>query len=309
MRIVAMLPAATEIVYLLGLGDQLVGVSHECDHPPDARTRPRVTRSPFDPHRLPSADIDRLVSETMAQGRELYHVDAATLSELRPDLVLTQGLCEVCAVSVRAVSASLPEGPRVLSLDAGSLAEVLADVERVASAAGGPERGVRAASKLSARLGALREQVRGLPPRRVACLEWLDPPFSVGHWVPEMVELAGGVELLSLPGAHSRWLEWAEVVDAAPDVLLLMPCGFGPERSREELHTLQRLLGWDALPAVQEGEVWAVDGNSYFSRPGPRLVDGVELLARLLHPRRFGPPDPEAAVRAVGLAAARGVCA
>lgn len=296
MRIVSMLPGATEIVYLLGLGDQLVGVSHECDFPPDARTKPAVTRAPFDSHSLPSAEIDRLVTETAAIGRELYHVDPAVLSDLKPDLVLTQGLCDVCAVSVATVNAALPSGPRVLSLDAGRLDEMLADIVRVAGAAGVSDLGERAVRDLRARLESVRQRTSGLPDRRVACLEWLDPPYNAGHWVPEMVELAGGVEVISRKGEFSRRVEWDEVVRAAPEVLALMPCGFGPERSLQEIGLLSRLPGWESLPAVRTGEVWAVDGNSYFSRPGPRLVQGVELLAQILHRSELGAPPASAAV-------------
>jgi iron complex transport system substrate-binding protein len=298
-RIAALLPGATEIVYLLGLGDQLVGVSHECDYPPAARDKPVVTQSPFDPHRLASAEIDRLVTETVATGRELYHLDPEALARVQPDLILTQGLCDVCAVSVKTVSATLPEGPRLLSLDAGTLDEMLADVARVAEAAGVPERGAAVVAGLRARLDAVAAAARGLPRRRVVCLEWLDPPYSAGHWVPEMVALAGGEELLAAPGERSRRVAWDEVVVAAPEVLLLMPCGFGVERSLAELGLLARLSGWDDLPAVRAGEVWAVDGSAYFSRPGPRLVDGVELVASLLHPGTFGPAPDRAAARAL----------
>lgn len=299
MRIVSMLPGATEVVYLLGLGAQLHGVSHECDYPADARTRRVVTRSPFDPHSLPSAEIDRLVRETHSEGRELYHVDARALSEIRPDLILTQGLCEVCAVSVRSVKAATSDGPTVLSLDATSLEEVLLDIQRVANAAGVEERGRQVVSALCERLEAVRGEVSGLRRKRVACLEWLDPLFNAGHWAPEMVALAGGEEVLGRAAEPSRQVEWEEVRRAAPEVLLLIPCGFGPQRSLQELPLLERLPGWEELPAVQHGQVWAADSSSYFSRPGPRLVDGAELTARMLHPRELGEPSPQAAVRAL----------
>jgi iron complex transport system substrate-binding protein len=292
MRIASLLPGATEIVYLLGLGDQLVGVSHECDYPPAARRKPVVTRAPFDAHALSSADIDRLVSETSGAGRELYHVAPEAIGAVAPDLVLTQGLCEVCAVSVRAVNAALPDGPRVLSLDAGTLADVLADIGRVADAAGVPERGAAVAAGLRARLDAVRDRAAGLPRRRVVCLEWLDPLYCAGHWVPEMVALAGGDEALGRPGEFSHPIAWDDVRRAAPEVLLLMPCGFGPDRALADAAALRRLPGWADLPAVLAGAVWAVDGNAYFSRPGPRLVDGVELAARILHPATFGAPEP-----------------
>lgn len=296
-RIASMLPGATEIVYALGLGDQLVGVSHECDYPFDARTKPAVTQAPFDSHDLSSAEIDRLVMDTVTTGRELYHVDARRLAELQPDLVLTQGLCDVCAVSVKTATAALPAGPRVLSLDAGSLEGLFADIEGVASAAGVPEQGAQVAGELRARLQRLVDRTAGLDRRRVACLEWLDPLYNAGHWVPEMVEVAGGTETIGRKGEHSRRIEWAELVDAAPETLLLMPCGFGAERSIDEVALLARLPGWNEIPAVSSREVWAVDGNSYFSRPGPRLVDGAEVVAKLLHPAVFGIPPPEIARR------------
>ncbi len=299
MRIVSMLPGATEVVYLLGLGDQLHGVSHECDYPADARTKRVITRSPFDPHTLPSAEIDRLVRETGSEGRELYHVDAQALAEIRPDLVLTQGLCEVCAVSVRSVRAAMSERPAILSLDATSLEEVLLDIQRVADAAGVEERGKQVVGALRERLETVRRSVSGLRRKRVASLKWLDPLFNAGHWTPQMVALAGGEEVLSRSGEPSRRIEWEEVRAARPEVLLLIPCGFGPQRSLQELPLLERLPGWHELPAVQHDQVWAADSNSYFSRPGPRLVDGVEVTARMLHPREMGKPSPQAAVRAL----------
>ncbi len=193
MRIVSMLASATEIVCALGLGDQLVGVSHECDYPPEVvRSKPVVTRRPFDPDELTSAEIDAIVTESATVGRELYHVDAGEISRLRPDLVLTQGLCEVCAVSVRSVRSSLPEGPRVLCLNAGSLEGVLSDFRTVADAAGVSERGREVVGQLVGRIERVRSRAQGLERRRVACLEWLDPPYNGGHWVPEMVEAAGG---------------------------------------------------------------------------------------------------------------------
>lgn len=297
LRIVSMLPGATEIVYLLGIGEQLHGVSHECDFPADARSKRVVTRSPFDPQTLPSIEIDRVVRETMAEGRELYHVDASTLAEIEPNLVLTQGLCDVCAVSVRFVQTTVTAGPEILSLDASSLEQVFRDIERVAEAAGVLERGEPVVRELRQRIDRVRRQVAHLSSKRVVCLEWLDPLFNAGHWVPEMVTLAGGVDALASPGKPSCQIAWTQVLEAAPEVLLLMPCGFGPERALQEMPLLARLPGWSQLPAVRLGQVWAVHSNWYFSRPGPRLVDGIELTAHILHSERLGPPDSTVAVR------------
>lgn len=297
MRIASMLPSATEIAYLLGLGDQVVGVSHECDYPPDARNKPVITQAPFDATVLSSQEIDTRVSESVTSGRELYHVDASRIVGLAPDLILTQGLCDVCAVSVSALRGAALEGPKVLALDAGTLEGVLQDIQRVADACGVSSRGKGAVTELQERIERIRQRASNIPAVRTACLEWIDPPYNAGHWVPQMVEYAGGVETISRKGQFSSRIAWERVVESNPDVLILMPCGFGKERAAAEVELLKRLEGWTVLPAVQNGRVWAVDANSYFSRPGPRLVDGLELAASILHPEVFGEPDACSAVR------------
>lgn len=296
MRICSMLASATEIVYALGLGDRLVGVSHECDYPEEVRSKPVITRPPFDPHALSSSEIDAIVSQSFS-NRELYHIDADAVSALRPDLVLTQGLCDVCAVSLHSVESSLPGGPVPLSLDAGSLDGVLHDIQRVADAAGMTQNGCEVVDRLPARLEAVRWRARGLRSTSVACLEWLDPLYNAGHWVPEMVELAGGRDLLGAKGSPSARIEWLDVVEARPEVMVLMPCGFGLERPLAEVGLLTRLPGWETLPAVINREVWAVDSTAHFSRSGPRLVHGVEILSQILHPEVFGKSADEVALR------------
>ena len=217
----------------------------------------------------------------------------------RPDLVLTQGLCDVCAVSLHAVESSLPEGPVPLSLDAGSLDGVLSDIQRVADAVGKEQDGREVVDRLRGRLENVRGRAHGLRSKSVACLEWLDPLYNAGHWVPEMVELAGGRDLLGAKDSPSARIEWLEVVEARPEVMVLMPCGFGLERPVAEVGLLARLPGWETLPAVMNREVWAVDSTAHFSRSGPRLVDGVEILSQILHPDVFGPPADEVALRAL----------
>lgn len=300
-RICSLLPSATEIVFALGLGDRLVGVTHECDHPPEARRLPVVTRSLVDTAGQASREIHAHVVRALHAGSSLYALDQALLARLDPDLILTQELCSVCAVAyhqVREAVRVLP-GPReVLSLEPTTLDEVLATIETVAGRAGVPERGAALVAALRARLEAVRARAADLPPPRVATLEWLDPPFAAGHWVPEMVGLAGGVDVLGHPGRPSREVGWDAVREADPDVLVLMPCGFDLGRTLVELARAPR-PGWAELRAVGAGRVYGVDGSAYFNRPGPRLVDGVEILAEILHPARFPRRTPAAAWRAV----------
>ena len=296
MRVASLLPSATEMVHFAGAGDALVGVTHECDYPPGAERLPRLTSSEIESHNMTSAEIDAAVKGRMTDAGSIYALDARLLEELAPDLILTQGLCDVCAVSTNLVekaAAGLKKAPEILSLNPASLRDVLDDVVRVGEALGRGQETRDKVAALEERLTDVRETVAGLPRPRVGCIEWLDPPFSAGHWVPEMVGIAGGEELLARPGEPSARLTWDEVFEAAPEVLVLMPCGFDARRAAEEARrVLPGLPGWDELPAVRQGRVWAVDANSYFSRPAPRLVEGVEILAHLLHPQAFpGAPD------------------
>ena len=301
MRVVSLLPSATEILHFVGAGGNLVGVTHECDHPKGVEKLPKLTATSIDNHSMTSAEIDAAIGEHLTDTGSLYSLDTKRLEELEPDLVLTQGLCDVCAVSLNVVEQAvsvLPKTPLVLSMNPTSLGEVLDVTVEVGDAVG---RGAEAREKVAAlkrRLARVEETVAGLPRPRVGCIEWLDPPFSAGHWVPEMVRLAGGEEIFAREGEPSGRLSWEEVFEAAPEVLVLMPCGFDAIRTLEEARGLPNLLGWSDLPAVKNRRVWAVDANSYFSRPAPRLVEGLEMLARILHPEVFPDvPEPADAVR------------
>jgi len=297
-RILSLLPSATEILWALGLGDQVVGVTHECDHPPEAALRPRVVRTTVDPHR-PSAEVDRQVRELVASGRPLFLVDLEAVRSLRPDLVVAQGVCEVCAVSARQVlplEEAVP-GVRVVSLQATTLEGVWEDVRRVAQAAGVPEAGERLAAALAQEVRRVAESVSGLAPPRVACVEWLDPPFVAGHWVPEMVALAGGLDVLGEPGRPSWRTTWERVAEADPDVVVLMPCGFSLAGVWARLGELATEPAFRSLRALVQGQVYAVDANAHFSRPGPRLVEGLHTLAGIFHSAR-GPHPLARRVRA-----------
>jgi iron complex transport system substrate-binding protein len=293
-RIISLLPSATEIVSVLGLDGLLVGVSHDSDWPPEVvRQLPVLNTVSIDTQAMSSREIDEAASGGH-QGASLYHVDADLLRALQPDLVLTQEICEVCAVSRRDVEVAtktLGYAPRILSLSPVTLEQVLEDIELVARSVGQAERGVQPVLQLRARLEAVRQRAAGLRRPRVFCMEWLDPPYTAGHWVPEMVELAGGRDELGTAAGPSRRIEWQAVVDYAPEVIVLMPCSLELERVAAELPLLRELPNWQALPAVRSGQVFA--GHTHlFSRSGPRLVDGVEALARLLHPEVFDQPLP-----------------
>ncbi|HYZ01414.1 MAG TPA: cobalamin-binding protein [Candidatus Binatia bacterium] len=280
MRIVSLVPSATELLFALGLGEGVVAVTHECDHPAAARERARITRSVV-PAGLPSAEIDREVRARTARGEALYTLDAERLEELAPDLIVTQGVCAVCAVSyddVVAIASRLPGGPAVLSLDPTTLGDVLDDARRLARAAGDEAAGDALVRDAEARLRRVRELVAGAARPRVAALEWLAPPFVGGHWVPEMIELAGGEDVLGRAAESSRTVTWDEVAAGRPEVVVVMPCGFDANGARHEADAHRA-----DLAALGARAIHPVDASSYFSRPGPRLVEGVELLARLLH--------------------------
>jgi iron complex transport system substrate-binding protein len=293
MRIVSLLPSATEIVCALGLEDRLVGVTHECDFPESVRRLPKVTRTLI-PADAPSAEIDRLVRERLRTDGALYALDLPTLEELRPDLIVTQTLCDVCAVAeeeVRAAACALPGSPRVVNLEPETLSELFAAIRQVAEAAGVERRGDEVVRRLTTRIEAVAARAAGRRHRpRVALLEWLDPPFSCGHWNPELVRLAGGVEGLGRTGRPSRTLRWEEVVAWRPEVVVIACCGFGIERTLQDAPQLRSVPGWQDLPAVRSGRVYVADGSHYFSRPGPRLVDSLEILAHALDPEVHGPP-------------------
>jgi iron complex transport system substrate-binding protein len=298
LRVASLLPSATEMVHFAGAGETLVGVTHECDYPPGVEKLPKLTSSKID-HSMTSAEIDAAIGAHLTDTGSIYALDAKLLEELSPDLIITQGLCDVCAVSMNLVeeaASRLTSTPEILSLNPTSLREVLDDAARVGEVLGCGEETREKVGALEERLARLEEAVAGLPRPRVGCIEWLDPPFSAGHWVPEMVRVAGGEELFAGPGEPSTRLTWQEVFEAAPEVLVLMPCGFDARRTVEEARrVLPGLPGWRDLPAVKNGRVWAVDASSYFSRPAPRLVEGVEILGRILQPEAcLGETEPAA---------------
>ena len=288
------------MVHFAGAAESLVGVTHECDHPPGVERLPKLTSSRIDPT-LSGAEIDAEVNRLVTDDESIYALDADLLESLDPDLVITQGLCDVCAVSTGLVEeaiSGLRSRPELLVLNPTSLEDVLGDSVRIGDALGRGREARENVALLQSRLDGVERVVAGLQRPRVGCIEWLDPPFSAGHWVPEMVRLAGGRELFAGPGERSVRLDWETVFDAAPEVLVLMPCGFDAARATEEAEALPDLPGWSDLPAARGGRVWAVDANSFFSRPAPRLVEGVEILARILHPGAFsGQPGEGVASR------------
>jgi iron complex transport system substrate-binding protein len=300
MRICSLLPGATEVVAALGLADDLVAISHECDYPPAIRSKPVIIHSAINSDRTNSPDIDRQVRDTLKTGTSLYRIDEGLLRETDPDLIITQDLCEVCAVTPREIQraiAGMARPPRILSLNPTRLDDVFHDIIEIGTATGRAPQALHWVAQLKDRVMAVRAALGNQAPRRVACLEWLDPIYSAGHWVPEIVSLARGFDLLAPVGSRSAMVSWEHVCGQAPDVLLLMPCGFSIARTLSELHRLTSRPGWGELPAVRSGEVFAVDGPAYFNRPGPRLVDGLELLAALFHPHRFNHRVPAGACR------------
>lgn len=312
LRIVSLLPSATEIVCALGLRSSLVGVSHECDYPHDVVGLPVLTRAKLDASR-DSGSIDRDVRHLVADGLGVYTIEVDLLRELRPDLIVTQDQCDVCAVSYTDVCAAVREiaqpGTEIVSLRPSRLDDVWRDVETVAAAAGIAAHGQAVASALRERVAALAARTADLEHPRLACLEWFAPLMAAGNWVPDLAAAAGGICELTRPGAHSSWLEWPALVEDRPDVLCAMPCGFTLERTARELATLLREPRWRDLPAVRSGRVFALDGSSYFNRPGPRLVESAEILAAVLHPSELGRLAPPGAVLEIAGGDARGVSA
>lgn len=295
MRIVSLLPSATEILYALGLGDSVVGVTHECDYPPEAAKKPPLIRPRVDPH-APPAEIDRQVREIVERGESIYAVDAEQLASLAPDLIVTQDLCHVCAASPDDLATALtrlPKQPRVLTLTPHSLGDVWQDVMRAGEATGTTCVAENLVAQLKAKVHAIESAVRAVPRRpRVLCLEWLDPYYVGGHWVPEMVAKAGGEDVLGRAAEPSFRVKAEEIAESGPDMILVMQCGYDAARNAREFRKTRLPQSWDNLPAFREGRVFAVDANSYFSRPGPRLADGLQLLAHLFHPDLFGPLPP-----------------
>jgi iron complex transport system substrate-binding protein len=318
MRVVSLLPSATEIVAALGCGDQLVGISHECDFPVQVTDRPRVTQCEIHGAELPSAQIDAWVRETLAARGTLYTLDEALVRGLEPDVILTQQLCDVCAVnygSVAAFARSLAKPPLVVNLQPSTLEDILADIGRVGAVLGAAARADSLTFELRSRVQRVAARVGAATPRPTCFLmEWTDPPFCGGHWNPQLVELAGGVDPIGRAGQPSRRVTWEEIAAADPDLIVLALCGNPLERARHEAAALASNPAWSRLRAVREGNVVTLDGNAYFSRPGPRIVDSLELLAAIVHPELFdeallplpGPPPRPAAAGEGDVSADRG---
>ena len=291
MRIVSLVPSATEMLFALGLGPEVIAVTHECDYPPAARELPKVTRDVL-PAGLSAIQIDTAVRELTLAGEPIYELDAEALIELRPDLIVTQALCAVCAVShddVLAVAEEIDTHPQVIALDPRTVGEVLGDARTLAQATDRKDAAVDLIQEASGRIDRVRLAVRGARRIRVAALEWLDPPFAAGHWTPQLIEYAGGEDVLGFAGEHSSQVSWEEIAAAQPDIVIVMPCGYDAEIAHREAE-----MHRDELAALGAGLIVAVNASAYYSRPGPRIVDGLELLASILHPERVPQAPGEA---------------
>ena len=304
-RIVSFLPSATEMACALGLGDQLVGITHECDYPSEVKGKPVVVRNVLPIEQMSQPEIDAAVAQRMRDGLSLYQVDEKLLQELAPDIIMTQDLCQVCAPSGNEVTEALnllPKKPQILWLTPKSLEEIFANLRELGGATGRLKEAEKLIAAGRVRFDKLASATRHLSHRpRVFCMEWLDPVYCSGHWMPEMVEIAGGVDALSRKGADSVRIPWDDVLAWAPEVLIITPCGFNLEKVIEQSQQLIDYSGWSELPAVREGRVYAVDANSYFARPGPRVVEGTELLAHLIHPKLFSWGGPASAYKRLEL--------
>ena len=290
-RIVSLLPAATEIAAALGLMDQVVGVSHECDFPSTANERPRVTHCPIDHTGFASGEVDAWVRRALRENGTIYTIDEPLLRKLRPDVILTQKLCDVCAVgygTVVRLATALPEAPTVLNLEPSSLADILENIRQVAEVCGVPERADMVGAQLSSRVETVRKRAAQVHHRPCCFLmEWVDPPFCAGHWGPELVEIAGGSDPLGRKHQKSVQIEWEQVLKAQPEVIVLALCGYDVMRAERDLELLRTYPAFDTLPAARENRIHVVDANAFFARPGPRIVDSLELLAGILHPESF----------------------
>jgi iron complex transport system substrate-binding protein len=300
-RIVSLLPAATEIAAALGLMDQVVGVSHECDFPMEANERPRVTRCAVHGAELTSRNVDEWVRRALHDNGTIYTIDEPLLRELQPDVILTQNLCDVCAVGYRTVAKlaqTLPGPPRVVNLEPTSLADIFGDIRRVADACDARERAEKLIVNLSERVENVRKRAATIPGRpHCFLMEWVDPPFCSGHWGPELINIAGGQDSLGRKHQPSAQIEWQQVLDARPEIIVLALCGYDIGRARRDYELLRRFPGFDSIPAAGSGQVYVVNASAYFARPGPRIVDSLEILAGILHPKEFpefvshGPAD------------------
>jgi iron complex transport system substrate-binding protein len=308
-RIVSFLPSATEMICALGLGDRLLGVTHECDYPPEIMGKPVVVRNVLPIESMSQSEIDSAVTQRLRNGLSLYRVDEALMQEIAPDLILTQDLCQVCAPSGNEVSELLkvlPSKPQILWLTPKSLEQIFDNLRDLGEATGRFQRAETLIAEGRARLEKIESMTRIASSRpKVFCMEWIDPVYCCGHWVPEMVRIAGGIDELGREGTDSVRIPWTDVLQWRPEVLIVMPCGFGLEKAADQARQLSSYPGWADLPAVREGRVYAVDANSYFARPGPRVVAGTELLAHLLHPGLFEWKGPAGAFRSLESVCAR----
>ncbi len=293
MRIVSLLPSTTEIAAALGFADALVGRSHECDYPERVHTLPALTRPKY-PQQNNSASTDREVKNLLEQGLSVYEVDADNLAALKPDIILTQDHCEVCAASLSDVTEALrsythSESVEVISVSPVSLNGIFESFLTIGKALNAPEKAQELVIEIRERLDIIRNTVYGEAKRSVVTIEWIDPLMTAGNWIPEITDIAGGEHLIAEAGKHSPWLQWETVLECDPDVLLVMPCGYSFEQTEKELHLLTDKPGWKDLKAVQDGEVYLLEGNQYFNRPGPRIFESTRILAEILHPGLFEP--------------------
>jgi iron complex transport system substrate-binding protein len=290
-RIVSLLPAATEIAAALELTDQVVGVSHECDFPKQVNERPRVTHCPVYDAKMASREVDEWVRRALHDNGTIYTIDEPLLRKLQPDVILTQKLCDVCAVAystVAKLAQTLPGPPRVVNLEPTSLADIFDDIRQVAETCDVPERAEKLIENLSERVEGVRERAATIPDRpRCFLMEWVDPPFSCGHWGPELVDIAGGHDSLGRKHQPSAQIDWQQVLDARPEIIVLALCGYEIERARRDYELLRRFPRFGSIPAADSGEVYVVNASAYFARPGPRIVDSLEILAGILHPTEF----------------------
>ena len=290
-RIVSLLPAATEIAATLGLMDQVIGVSHECDFPAEANRRPRVTRCPVHNAGLTSREMDEWVRRALRENGTIYSIDEPLLRSLRPDVILTQKLCDVCAVgydTVARLAETLSGPPQVVNLEPSNLSDIFGDIQRVAKVCDVSDRANEVITQLSDRIKAVRSRANRIAHRpRCFLMEWVDPPFCSGHWGQELVEIAGGYDPLGRKQQPSVQIEWQQVLDARPEFIVLALCGYGINRARSDYEILRRFPDFDSLPAARQGQIYLVDASAYFARPGPRIVDSAEILAGILHPEEF----------------------
>lgn len=305
MRIVSFLPSATEMVCALGLRDQLVGVTHECDYPPEVQDKPVVVSAVLPVENMTQREIDEAVAQRLRTGQSLYQVDENLLRDLQPDIIITQDLCQVCAPSGNELSQALKvlaREPEIIWMTPKSLAGIEENIRTLGEATRLQQRSEELIAGGRARVEAIKARIRDLPTRpRVFCMEWLDPIYCSGHWVPELVKIAGGIDELGREGSDSVRIPWSDVLKWNPEVLVVIPCGFHIDKVIEQIPTLCEYEGWQDLEAVRNDRVFAVDANSYFARPGPRVIDGAELLAHLLHPGAFSWNGPATAYRRVEL--------